>query len=351
MKVLVTGGGGFLGGAIVRELLKRGDQVRSYSRGAYPELEKLGVEQPQGDLTMPHRLAEAAAGCDVVFHVAAKVGLWGPYDEFYKTNVVGTRNVVSACERAGVRRLVFTGSPSVVFDGRDVEGWDESTPYAEAFDGHYSRTKATSEEIALSAASDKLAVVSLRPHLVWGPGDNHIAPRLIAQRRAGKLRRIGGFDKLVDVTYIDDAARAHVLAATRLAVDPNISGRAYFLSQGDPRPLWEIVNMILAAADLPPVEESVPLWKAKAGAYACETAWKLLRLKGEPPVTRFLVKNLTTAHWFDISAAKRDLEWSPQVSIEEGMRRLRASLQQAGGVPQCKAGPDGTTDRKFSRQD
>lgn len=332
MKALVTGGGGFLGGAIVRELLSRGDEVRSYSRGTYPELAALGVDQRQGDLTFPSKLADAAAGCDVVFHVAAKVGLWGSYDEFYRTNVIGTRNVLTACERAGVRRLVFTGSPSVVFGGGDIAGVDESALIPDTFDSFYSKTKAISEDMALAAASAKLAVVSLRPHLVFGPGDHHIAPRIIAQRRAGKLRRIGGFNKLVDVTYVDDAARAHVAAAARLAVDPAISGRAYFLSQGDPRPLWDIVGMILAAADLPPVEESVPLWAAKAAAYAYEGAYRALRVKREPPVTRFLVKNLTTAHWFDISAAKRDLDWRPQVTIEEGMRRLRKWLLESNAL-------------------
>lgn len=327
MRALITGGGGFLGGAIVKELLRRGDTPVSYSRSKHEWLDRLGVEQRQGDVMNAHRLTDAAAGCDAVFHVAAKVGLWGSYDDFYRSNVIGTRNVVAACERAGVRRLVFTGSPSVVFHGGDVAGVDESAPFADRFDGYYSQTKAAAEDAALSAASDKLAVVSLRPHLVWGPGDNHIAPRLIAQRKAGKLKRIAGYDKLVDVTYIDDAARAHVLAAAKLAVDPAVSGRAYFLSQGDPRPLWQIIGMILAAADLPPVDKTVPLWAAKAAAAVYEGTYRLLRLKKEPPLTRFLVKNLTTAHWFDISAARRDLGWTPEVSIEDGMRRLRASLQ------------------------
>lgn len=333
MRCLVTGGGGFLGGAIARLLRERGDEVRSLSRGRYPALEGLGVEQVRGDIADAGAVRRACEGVEAVFHVAAKVGLWGKYREYYQTNVVGTRNVLDACEGAGVRRLVFTGSPSVVFDGRDVAGVDESAPYAERFDSHYSRTKAISEDMALSAASERLAVVSLRPHLIWGPGDTNIVPRIVAQAREGKLRRIGAFDKLVDTTYIDDAARAHVLAAARLAVDPEISGRAYFLSQGDPRPIWEIIDKILAAAGLPPVQKSVPPPAARAAALFYEAAWRALLLKSEPPLTRFLVTQLTTAHWFDISAARRDLGYAPQVSIEEGFRRLHAWLSTRYQVP------------------
>lgn len=329
MKALVTGAGGFLGGAIARQLLSRGDSVRSLSRGRYPELDALGIEQVQGDIGDAQAAERACEGMEVVFHVAAKVGLWGKYQEFYQSNVVGTRNILEGCLKAGVGRLVFTGSPSVVFDGRDVAGVDESAPYAGRFDSYYSRTKAISEDMALSADGERLAVVSLRPHLVWGPGDRHIAPRIIAQARAGKLRRIAGYDKLVDTTYIDDAARAHVLAAARLAAAPSIGGKAYFLSQGDPRPIWEIVNGILAAADLPPVERSVPRLVARAAALGYEAAYRGLGLKAEPPLTRFLVTQLTTAHWFDISAAKRDLGYEPAVTIAEGLRRLRASLQAA----------------------
>ncbi len=324
MRALVTGAGGFLGGAIARLLLERGDSVRTFSRSRYERL--ADCEQIQGDIADAAAVRKACEGVEVVFHVAGKVGLWGRYRDFYETNVGGTRSVLAACQDLGIRRLVFTGSPSVVFDGRDVAGVDESAPYPDRFDSHYSRTKAIAEDMALSAASEDLGVVSLRPHLIWGPGDQHIAPRIIAKAKAGRLRRIGAYDKLVDTTYVDDAARAHILAAGKLAVDPAINGRAYFLSSGDPRPIWEIVNGILAAADLAPIERAVPLPVARAAAFAYEAAWRALFLKGEPPLTRFLVSQLTTAHWFDISAAKRDLGYAPTVTIEEGLRRLRSWL-------------------------
>ena len=324
MKALVTGGGGFLGGALARALLARGAEVRILARGAYPELEAAGCETQRGDIADDAAVRRACAGRDAVFHVAARIGLWGPYEDFYRANVTGTKNVLAACQDEGVRRLIFTGSPSVVFaNGVDCAGWDERAPYPERFDGHYSRTKALSEELVLAANSPSLSTVSLRPHWIWGPGDNHIIWRLAAQSKAGKLRRIAGYDKLVDTTYIDDAVASHLLAAARLEVSPSIGGRAYFISQGDARPVWWFLNSLLAAAGRPPVERAIPLAAARAAAFAYETAWTLLRKEGEPPLTRFLVSQLSTAHWFDISAARRDLGYQPSVTIEEGMRRLK----------------------------
>ncbi len=321
MRCLVTGGGGFLGGAIARRLLARADHVRVLGRRPYPELAALGAECLAGDLRDPAAVRRAAAGCETVFHAAAKVGLWGRYADYYETNVAGTRHVLDACRQEGVRALVFTGSPSVVLDGRDCEGVDESAPYAGRYDSHYSRTKALSEELVLCADSSDLATVSLRPHLIWGPGDPNVTARILERGRAGRLFRLGGLNKLVDTTYVDDAAEAHLLAASRLSVSPSLGGRAYFISAGDPRPIWDVVNGILAAAGLPSVERSVPLWAARAGALACEAAWRML--PGEPPLSRFLVAQLSTAHWFDIGAARRDLGYRPSVSTEEGLRRLK----------------------------
>jgi nucleoside-diphosphate-sugar epimerase len=326
MNALVTGGGGFLGGAIVRRLMARGDSVRSLARGHYPELEALGVKQFRGDLADPAAVAAAAAGCDVVFHVAARTSMGGRYEDFHRTNVLGTENVLIACLEQHVPRLVYTSSPSVVFAGQDMEGVDESTPYPEHFDAAYPQTKAQAEQTVLAANSPALATVALRPHLIWGPGDTQLLPRILARARAGRLRRIGRANKLIDTIYIDNAADAHLLAADRLVPGSVVCGRAYFLSQGEPVPMWDMINRMLDAAGLGPVKRTLSVSTAYALGWMMEKVYGVLRLSGEPPLTRFLVQELSTAHWFNISAARRDLGYVPGVSIEEGLRRLREAL-------------------------
>lgn len=327
MKALVTGGGGFLGGVIVRMLRERGQQVRSISRSRYPALDALGVEQHCGDLADRSAVLQAAEGCDIIYHVAAKAGIWGSYDEFHRANVTGTENVLEACRAHGIRQLVYTGSPSVVFDGRDVEGGDESLPYPLHYEAHYPRTKALAEQKVLAANSPDLATVSLRPHLIWGPGDNHLVPRIVAKGKSGRLRRIGNRPCLVDTVYVDNAAQAHLLAAERLSPGSPVAGKAYFISNAEPIPLWEMVNRILAAAGVGPVSGTISPRLAYAVGAACEGIWSLFNLYGEPPMTRFVARELATAHWFDISAARRDLGYRPEVSIEEGLQRLAEWLQ------------------------
>ena len=327
MRVLVTGGGGFLGGAIVRRFRGRGDAVRSLARGHYPELEALDVDQARGDLADANAVKDAVAGCDLVVHVAAKAGIWGRYQDYHACNVVGTRNVVDACRAHGVGRLVYTSTPSVVYNGRDMENVDESAPYAERFETAYPATKAEAERLVLAANGPSLATVALRPHLIWGPGDNHLIPRIVAKARSGRLRRIGRRATLVDSIYIDNAAEAHVLAADRLAPGAAVAGRAYFLSQGEPMPLWDLVNGILRAAGAPPVTRAVPVGVAVAAGAMLESVYLLLSLSGEPPMTRFLAHQLSTAHWFNIDAARRDLGYVPTRSMRECMEELRAWFQ------------------------
>ncbi len=332
MKALVTGGGGFIGGAIARRLLERGDEVRSFSRGAYPELARLGVECLCGDLADAGAVAAAVEGRDTVFHAAAKAGVWGSRAAYECANVLGTQNVIDACRRHGTRRLVFTSSPSVVFAGEDQEGVDESAPYPVRFIAHYPRTKAAAERLVLAANGPALSTVALRPHLVWGPGDNHLVPRVIQRGRKGQLRMVearGAPSKLVDSTFIDNAASAHVAAALRLKPGAAAPGKAYFITNGEPRPMKDLLNGILRAAGLPPVVRTVSPAFAYAAGAVLEGLHGILRLTGvdaEPRMTRFVARQLATAHWFDISAARRDLGYEPQVSVAEGMRRLEAWL-------------------------
>jgi len=328
MNVLVTGGGGFLGRAIVQRLRERGDRVRSLARNLYPELEALGVEQLRGDLADAATVTEAAAGCELVFHVAAKAGVWGDYQDYYRANVVGTANVIAACRAHGIDRLVYTSSPSVVFDGKDMEGVDESVPYPAHFEAHYPRTKAEAEQLVLAANGPMLATTALRPHLIWGPGDNHLVPRILDRGRRGRLRRIGKRPCLVDTLYIDNAADAHVQAADALAVGSPVAGKAYFLAQGEPKPVWEVVDRILAAGNLPPVTRTISPRLAYAAGRLLEQAYTLLRLSGEPPMTRFVARELSTAHWFDLSAARRDFGYHPRIGFDEGMQRLAAWLKE-----------------------
>jgi nucleoside-diphosphate-sugar epimerase len=328
LKALVTGGGGFLGGAVVRLLRQRGDSVRSFTRSRYPWLDEIGVEQVLGDLASPEAVEKAVEGCDVVIHTAAKAGVWGRYADFFDTNVTGTQNVIAACKKLGVRRLVYTSTPSVVHGGSDVEGANESLPYPRHFEAYYSETKAKAEKAVLAASGTELATVSLRPHLIFGPGDPHLVPRIIAAAKAGRLRRIGTRPVKVDVTYIDNAAQAHIDAADRLDAGPAPAGRAYFISNGEPVELWPFIDRILAEAGAPPVTRTVSPWKAKLAGRLLEWVYRFTPfVRGEPPMTRFVASQLSTSHWYDISAARRDLGYQPAVSVEEGLKRLGERLR------------------------
>jgi nucleoside-diphosphate-sugar epimerase len=257
---------------------------------------------------------------ELVFHVAAKPPPWGTYREYYKTNVVGTQNVIDGCTRNKISCLVYTSTPSVVFDGTDMQGADESVPYPARFNAFYPKTKAIAEQLVLKATGKHLRTVVLRPHQIWGPGDPHFAPRLIA--RAKKLKRIGSGDNLVDTTYIDNAAEAHILAAGALEKNPEISGNIYFISQADPIPTWDMIDAILAAAGLPPVKGVISYKTAWTIGAIMEFFYRTFKFPGEPPMTRFLADAVAKSHWFDISAAKRDLGYTPKVPVEEGLRRL-----------------------------
>jgi nucleoside-diphosphate-sugar epimerase len=331
VRVLVTGGGGFLGGAVVDALLARGDDVVSVARGDYPGLRERGVVTHRGDLADPAVSRAAVEGVDVVVHVAAKAGIWGADADFHRSNVTATTVLLDACRDAGVRRFVFTSTPSVVHGGGDIAGGDESLPYATEFSSAYPRTKAEAERAVLAANGPELATVALRPHLVWGPGDTQLVPRILARSRAGTLRLVGDGSAVIDTTWIDDAAAAHLAAIDALSPGAPCAGRAYFITSGDPRPVRELVDGILAAAGRPPVSGAVPLPVAVAAGAAVEGVWRLLGRRDDPPMTRFLARQLATDHWFDIRAARRDLGYVPQVPLDEGFTRLAAALSAATG--------------------
>lgn len=324
--VLVTGGGGFLGKAIVRKLRERDIQVTSFSRQFYPELDALGVNQIQGDLTNKASVVQAFKDMDTIFHVAAKPGIWGSYDSYYQVNVMGTSHVIEACRSNGVERLIYTSSPSVVFDEFDMENKDESIPYPDTYLAPYPETKAMAEKMVIKAAKEGVSAIILRPHLIWGPEDNHLVPKIIS--RAKRLKVIGPRDDRVDTIYVDNAADAHVLAAEKLLVRPDFSGNIYFISQDDPISKWEMINAFLDAAGLPPIKGHVSARTAYMAGWVFEGIYKLFGIQKDPPITRFAAKEAATSHWFDISRAKKDLGYTPSVSTQEGLIRLKKWLSE-----------------------
>jgi nucleoside-diphosphate-sugar epimerase len=326
MTILVTGGGGFIGRSIVRALLDRGEPVRVLCRGEYPLLREWRVDLRRGDIRDQDAVAAAVEGCDAVFHTAAHIDLWGPYETFFAVNTLGTRHVIDACHQHRVPKLVYTSTPSVVHSGDAVSGVDESAPYPSEFEAHYPATKALAEQEALAANGDALSTVAIRPHLVWGPGDSSALPRLVARAKADRLRMVGR-PQQIDTTYIDNAVDAHLLAYDRLEPGSPVAGKAYFITQGEPLEGPKFINDMLDAAGLPPVSRTIPAPLARSAAALAEAVWRTFKLQSEPPVTRFLVSQLSTAHWYDISAARRDLGYDPKVSYREGMVRLKAWAQ------------------------
>lgn len=330
MKILVTGGGGFLGQAICQRLVERGHAVTSFQRGHYPELAAMGVTEHRGDLADRAAVLAATRGMDAIFHVAAKAGAWGSYRSYHDANVVGTDNVLHACRTHGIGTLVYTSTPSVTHRAtHPVEGGNEiDTPYGTGFKAHYPTTKTIAERAVIAANGPSLATVSLRPRLIWGPGDNQLLPRLVDRARSGRLRFVGGGHNLIDTTFVDNAAQAHLDAFDHLKPGAACAGKAYFISNGEPRPLRDVVNALLAAAGAPQVQGSIPFGVAYGLGAVLEALWLGLRLKGEPPMTRFLAEQLSTTHWYDISAARRDFGYTPQVSMDDGLARLAAWWRQ-----------------------
>jgi len=324
LRILVTGGGGFLGSSICRQLTLQNHQVIAFQRSPAHHLETAGVLALQGDISDYRDLQTAAEGCQAIIHTAGKAGVWGDPADYQRINVGGTANVIAVCREQAIRILVHTSSPSIVHAGGDIGGADESLPIAEHFTAPYPASKAEAEKMVAAANSAELKTVALRPHLIWGPGDPHILPRLAAKASGGTLA-LPGPDKIIDTIFVENAALAHVKALEELLGSARCAGKPYFVTNNEPMPQGEIIRKLLAAIGIDVRIRAVPVGVAKTAGSICEFAWRTFGLKSEPPVTRFSVEQLATAHWFDTSAAERDFGYLPVVSIDEGLERLRES--------------------------
>ncbi|PYI66633.1 nucleoside-diphosphate sugar epimerase [Arthrobacter livingstonensis] len=320
-RVLVTGTSGLLGRAVAQLLHERGYAVRTLQRSAVRD----PWESVQGSVADPDVAASAVAGVDAVIHLAAKVSFTGEWTDFVSTNIVGTRQLLAASQHAGVHDFVFVSSPSVAHFGSSIVGAGAGPANPDLARGFYARSKAAAEQLALAEDSPAFRVTAIRPHIVWGPGDTQLVERVVERARAGRLPLLDGGRALIDTTYVDNAAGAIVRGLERMEY---AHGQALVVTNGEPRPVGELIAGICAAAGVPAPGYSVPGWLARGAGSVIEKAWTAAGTRGwvhdEPPMTRFLAEQLSTAHWFDQRHTQSVLAWTPSVSIDEGLAKLAA---------------------------
>lgn len=322
MKILVTGAGGFLGTHIAKKLIEAGHSVVNLSRGSYKHLTEMEVTSFKGDLQNPDQIKPALEGVEAVIHTASKVAMWGKWDDFYNINVEGTKNLVLLCKKMGIKKMVYTSSPSVVFGDQSLEGVDESVNYPKDSYSMYAKTKAIAEKWVLEQTDENFKAISLRPHLIYGPGDQNLFPRLIDAAKKGRLKRVGDGTNKVDVIYVENAAMAHLNALEKLETNPSINGKAYFLGQESPVVLWDFIDEILDRAGAPRPKKQISFNKAFKIGSVIEKGLKLVGVYNvHPPMTRFVALQLSKSHWFDHKNAERDLDFKPEISIQDGLQR------------------------------
>ncbi len=326
-KCLVIGGGGFLGRQIVCQLRESAAPVRVLNRNQYPDLLRLGVDCLCGDITNPADVLAACQGMDTVFHTASLSYMWGRRDLLYQVNVEGTANVIRACRENTVARLIYTSSPSVVIGENNIVNGDESLPYPQRYNADYPRSKSVAEQFVLKANAGKLLSCAIRPHLLWGPGDPHILPRIRKAAARGRLRQIGDGRNLITITQVENAAYAHLLAALELSGQARCAGKAYFIGDEEPIYLWPWLNQVLAIWGLPAIKKHAPWGLTRFLALLSEGLHGFFPWLGEPFMTTFIVDQMVRSHSFSHQAAERDFGYHPIVSPQEGLQKLAAETQ------------------------
>jgi nucleoside-diphosphate-sugar epimerase len=316
VRVLVTGASGLLGGEVARLLVRQGHDVATFQR------RPSGVDGAidfRGSLTDIAVLREAVQGAEGIIHLAAKVSFTGRAAEFDEVNVEGTRRLLHLARAAGVRDMVFVSSPSVANSGAAIAGLGAEPADPDHAHGDYSRTKAEAELLALAADASEFRVAVVRPHIVWGPGDTQLVERVLARAGTGRLPLLDAGAALIDTTYVDNAAAAIVAALFRM---DHVHGRALVVSNGEPRPVGELLAGICAAGGVPAPSWTVPGGVARAAGAVVEKLWTWAGRKEEPPMTRFLAEQLSTAHWYDQRETRELLDWTPAVSLDDGLAEL-----------------------------
>lgn len=331
MKIIITGGRGFVGKALSQKFINSNHSIHTIGRSShftksdFPE----NCQHHYCDLANDPIPEAIFKGADLIFHIAAKAGVWGKYSDFYSSNVTATRNILSACKKYNIAKLIYTSTPSVVFSGQPIVSGTESLPYGNSRLSAYAETKSIAEREILEANDPgKLKTIALRPHLIWGEGDPHLLPRVINRHKKGKLRIVGEGGNKVDLTHVDNVVHAHFCAMEALLKNSTLGGNAYFIGQNEPVNLWDWLNEIFAMLDLPKLTKKISYQKAYLLGSSLEKIWGILRLRGEPPMTRFVANQLAHDHWFSIESAKKDIGYEPirdmNDSLNESLTWLRS---------------------------